>query len=162
MTSYEPERTSAYSEDLRWRMVWQREALQYGYEDIGSNLGSTVIRTVALFRATGTVSKKEYPKERAARTPAQLFVLNLVVQRPGIYLHEIQEELEEFVRVSVSLSTICRFLHTSGFTRQRLSTVAMLFFEGTVHLRCVSLLSRNVDETGADRRNSLRRYAYSL
>ena len=128
MTSYEPERTSAYSEDLRWRMVWQREALQYGYEDIGSNLGSTVS---GVFRATGTVSKKEYPKERAAReltTPAQLFVLNLVVQRPGIYLHEIQEELEEFVRVSVSLSTICRFLHTSGFTRQRLSTVAMLFF----------------------------------
>ena len=174
MTSYEPERTSAYSEDLRWRMVWQREALQYGYDNIGSNLGvdrSTVIRTVALFRATGTVSKKEYPKERAAReltTPAQLFVLNLVVQRPGIYLHEIQEELEEFVMVSVSLSTICRFLHTSGFTRQRLRTVALQqdSFLRQQFILDVSVYSPEMliflDETGADRRNSLRRYAYSL
>ena len=129
MTSCEPKRTRAYSEDLRWRMVWQREALQYSYEDIGSNLGvdrSTMIRTVSLFRTTGTVSKKEYPKDRAAReltSPAQLFILNLVVEKPGIYLHEIQEELEIFMMVIVSLSTICRFLYTSGFTRQRLRTL---------------------------------------
>ena len=79
MTSCEPKRTKAYSEDLRWRMVWQREGLHYTYEDIGSNLGvnkSTVIRTVSLFRTTGMVSKRMYSKRRAAReltTLAQLF-----------------------------------------------------------------------------------------
>lgn len=31
MTSYEPTRCTAYDEDLHWRMVWQREALGYGY-----------------------------------------------------------------------------------------------------------------------------------
>ena len=174
MTSYEPERTRAYSEDLRWRMVWQREVLQHGYDIIGSNLGvdrSTVIRNVALFRATGTVSKKKYPKERAAReltTPAQLFVLNLVVQRPGIYLHEIQEELEASLMVTVSLSTICRFLQTSGFTRQRLCTIALQQdrFLREQFILDISVYSPEmlifVDETGADRRNSLRKYAYSL
>ena len=174
MTSCEPKRTRAYSEDLRWRMVWQREALQYSYEDIGSNLGvdrSTVIRTVSLFRTTGTVSKKEYPKDRAAReltSPAQLFILNLVVEKSGIYLHEIQEELENFMMVIVSLSTICRFLYTSGFTRQRLRTVALQqdTFMREQFILDVSVYSPEVfifvDETGADRRNSLRKYAYSL
>ena len=116
MTSYEPERTIAYSEDLRWRMVWQIEVLQHCYDIIGSNLWvdrSTVIRTVALFHATGRVSKKiNIGKERAAReltTSAQLFVLNLVIQRPGIYVHEIQEELEASLMVTVSLSIVCWF-----------------------------------------------------
>ena len=76
MTSFEPFRTRAYSEDLRWRMVWHKEALQCSYKDIASNLGvdkSTVIRIISLFRATGTVDKRQYPKDRAAReltTPA--------------------------------------------------------------------------------------------
>ena len=53
--SYEPRRTNAYSEVLRWRMVWQREALAC---QIASNLGvdiSTVQRTVQLFLNSGSV-----------------------------------------------------------------------------------------------------------
>ena len=174
MTSFEPFRTRAYSEDLRWRMVWHKEALQCSYKDIASNLGvdkSTVIRIISLFRATGTVDKRQYPKDRAAReltTPAQLFVLNLVVQRPGIYLHEIQNELEAFLMVKISVSTICRFLHKGGFTRQRLRTVALQqdTFLREQFILDVSSFSPEMliflDETGADRRNSLRKYAYSL
>ena len=129
MTLFEARQTSAYGDDLRWRMVWQKEALKYSYEEVGSNLGvdrSTVVRVVELFRTTGKVSKRQYPKERAAReltAPGQLFILHLVVQRPGIYLHEVQKELEDFL-MNISVSTICRFLHASGFTHQRLRTVA--------------------------------------
>ena len=68
MTSIESARSSAYSEDIRWRMVWQTEAL-------------------------GRVTKRSYPKEKAHRkltTPAQLLILHLVCQTPGILLHEIQ------------------------------------------------------------------------
>ena len=108
-TSYEPKRSSAYSEDLRWRMVWQREALGHTYEQISKNLGvdsSTVQRTVALLNATGSVQKHAYPKERAFRklTPiAQLFILNLVLEKPGIYLHEIQRELEASLLLDISV-----------------------------------------------------------
>ena len=45
-TSCEPPRTSAYSEDLRWRMVWQSELPGYSQQTIAQNLGvdqSTVI-----------------------------------------------------------------------------------------------------------------------
>ena len=127
-----------------------------------------MIRNVALFRATGTVSKKKYPKERAAReltTPAQLFVLNLVVQRPGIYLQEIKEELEASLMVTVSLSTICRFLQTSGFTHQRLCTIALQqdHFLREQFILDVSVYSPEMlIFVDADRKNSLRKYAYSL
>ena len=44
------------------------------------------------FKNTGSVHKHPYPTDKAVRklTPtAQLFLLNLVVQNQGIYLHEI-------------------------------------------------------------------------
>ena len=49
--SCEPRRTSAYSEDLRWKMVYQREIRGLTYDSIAQNVGvdvSTVWRTVKL------------------------------------------------------------------------------------------------------------------
>ena len=40
--------------------------------------------------------KKPYPKNRASRkltAPVQLLILNLVMDNPGIYLHEIRDKL---------------------------------------------------------------------
>ena len=129
--SCEPGRSSAYSEDMRWRMVWQREALGYTYGQITQNLcvdKSTVSRTLELFYTTGSVSKRPYPKDKAFQKvtmPAQLLILQLVLDKPGIYLREIQKELETILLLEVRLSTICRFLQESGFTRQRLYTTAI-------------------------------------
>ena len=64
--SCEPTRKTAYSEDLRWRMVWQREVLGLTLERVASNLNvdvSTVHRTVKKFRESGSVSKKAYSSE---------------------------------------------------------------------------------------------------
>ena len=61
MASCEKGRTSAYSEDLRWRMVWQSQALSIPSATVAKNLGvdiSTVKRTVSLFQRTGQVGKK--------------------------------------------------------------------------------------------------------
>ena len=130
-TSCEPARTSAYSEDLRWRMVWQSELLGYSQQTIAQNLGvdqSTVSRTLRLFFTTGSVCKKRYPKERAFRkltTPCQLFIYHLVLERPGIYLLEIQRELLDLMLVDVNIATICRFLCHAGFSRQKLRHVAL-------------------------------------
>ena len=59
--SYEPQRISAYSEDMKWRMVWQTEAPGLQYSDVAANLGvdsATVCRTVTRFRESGTVQKR--------------------------------------------------------------------------------------------------------
>ena len=129
--SCEPRRASAYIKDLRFRMIWQKEALGLTYSQIADNLGvdkSTVQRTVTLFESTGSLKKRPYPKEKVRRklpSLAELFILDLVVQNPGIYLHEIQCELEQFLLIDVSVSTICKCLHKNGFTRQRLRMVAL-------------------------------------
>ena len=91
-TSSELERTSAYSNDLRWKMLYQKEALSLTFSVIASNLCvdvSTVKRVLKLFRESGSVTKKPYPKERSSRklTPVlQIFLLDLILSNPGIYL----------------------------------------------------------------------------
>ena len=173
-TSCEPARTSAYSEDLRWRMVWQSELLGYSQQTIAQNLGvdqSTVSRTLGLFYTTGSLCKKPYPKERAFRkltASCQLLIYHLVLQRPGIYLCEIQRELLDLLLVDVNISTICRSFHQTGFSRQKLRHVALQqdAFLREQYVIDVSLYNVDmfvfVDETGADRHNSLRKYGYSL
>ena len=54
----EPGRSKAYSNDITWRMVYQRCGLGLSYKQIGEQLNvdpSTVCRTVQLFEETGTV-----------------------------------------------------------------------------------------------------------
>jgi len=174
MTSYEPHRTSAYGEDLRWRMVWQKEGLQYSNGKITQNLGvdkSTVSRTLQLFYATGSVHKKCQRADKAFRKltdPAQLLILHLVIEKPGIYLKEIQEALLHTLLVEVVTSTIYMFLHTSGFTRQKLCLVAFQRDEFLRQKFIIDVLEYKpemlvfLDETGTDRRNAIRRYGYSM
>ena len=38
MASCEPTRCSAYSEDLRWQIVWQTEALRYTSDQVAKEL----------------------------------------------------------------------------------------------------------------------------
>ena len=174
MTSCEPARCSAYSNDLRWRMVWQTEALGLSNEQAAKNLGvdkSTVSRIRHKFLTSGSIEKKAYPKDKAYRkltSVAQLLVLHLVLQKPGVLLSEIQNELASVLMVDVDASTICRFLHASGFTRQKLRYVALQRDE---FLRQKFILDMSVyspdmliflDESGADRRNMLRKYGYSM
>ena len=171
-SSYEPRRASAYSEDLRWRMIWQREVLGYQSSQIAVNLGvdcSTVWRTVKLFRETGDVHKRTpstYPKRL---TPAAEFVIIFeVLKHPGLMLHELQAALVEQTGIAVSISTICRFLHRIGFTRQKLRIVAIQQddFLCSQFVSDVSIYQPEMliflDETGSDRRNSIRQYGYSL
>lgn len=112
MASCEKGRCSAYSEDIRWRIVWQREALDSSIGKIAKNLcvdESTVRRVLAIFYASGNISKMSYPTERAFRKltiPVQLFIMQLVVHNPGVFLHEIQSQLQDTLLVDVNISTI--------------------------------------------------------
>jgi len=68
---------------------------------------------MALFHATGHVCKKPYPTENANRKltiPGQLLVMQLVLDNPGIYLHEIQDKLAEFVHSIEEVGALVHFL----------------------------------------------------
>jgi hypothetical protein len=61
------------------------------------------------FHATGSVSKEQYPRNRAWRKltePAQLLILNSIVTKPGVHLEEIKKELISVLMVEVETSTI--------------------------------------------------------
>ena len=85
-------RSSAYSKDLQWKIIWHRLALEFPTKVVAKNLcieDSTMLRICQTFYSTGTIRKREYPVERAFRKltePAKYFILNLVLERPDIYL----------------------------------------------------------------------------
>ena len=80
----------------------------------------------------------------------------------------VATELLDTIGVSISLSTICRFLQKIGFTHQRLRLAALQqddFLRSQFALE-VTIYNQDMfiflDETGNDKWNSVRRYAYSL
>ena len=80
MTAYsiEPVRSFAYSEDLRWRMVYQREVLGLSYRKIAGNLNfdhSTVSRVVTRFQAIGDVTPTWQPGKRSDLTTTDELVI---------------------------------------------------------------------------------------
>ena len=115
MASCEPRRCSAYNDDLRWRVVWQRRTLGCSHDAIATNPNvdvSTVRGILDIFSATGTVSKKKYPTERAFRIitePVQLFILHLVLRKPGIYLREITAEVELTLGLDLTEGAVYKF-----------------------------------------------------
>ena len=82
-------------------------------------------------------------------------------------LHEIQAEIEHVTGVELAASTICQFLHNSGFSRQRMRLAASQRDEDLRAANASELCVYSsdmfifLDETGTDRRDALRRYAYS-
>ena len=171
--SAETHRCSAYHDDLRWRMIYQRESLGYTYQQIASNLNvdtTTVWRTVQLFHDTGVVSKRKYNKDnlpRKVNESVSLMILHVVLDHPGIYLREIQKQVEYLTGSSLSPSTICKVLHDQGFSRKKMQLIAR---QRDVALRAIYAAEMSVydadmfvflDETGSDRRNVLRKYGYS-
>ena len=120
----------------------------------------------------GSVQKRPYPKDvrpnRKLSNTVQQTILNTLLQRPGIYLSELK--LETFVcltGVHISVSSLCSFLHSANFTRQRMQIVAKQqakelreqFAVDVSLYECHMLVL--VDETGSDCRDALRKYGYS-
>ena len=97
MTSCEPLRGRAYGEDLRWRMIYQREMLGLTYQDIARNLNvdpSTVWRRVKQFREEGSATAKKSEGRCKMSELEQFATLESVLQNPSIYLREIQQHVE--------------------------------------------------------------------
>ena len=134
---------------------------------------STVRRIEKIFDQTGSVDFKPYPQShrdghKKLSQADEYFILQLVVEMPGIYLREIQHELWITNGTDVSEETVMRFLKTSGFTRKKLQHTAIqrsedararYFHEMGIYKADMLVF---VDESGTDRRDAMRRFGYSL
>ena len=138
--------------------------------DLLSMSERTVRRYLELFNQTGEVQpqpRKNGPS-RLLGDFEQVMLLRLIVETPGIYLHELRSELFNFFGVYVSESTICKTLRFMGCTRQAMRRVALqqsdilrAQFMATISMYDPRMLVW-LDESGCDRRNTIRKYAYSI
>ena len=97
----------------------------------------------------------------------QVILLRIITSNPGIYLSEVESKLFEKFGVHISLSTICRTLKYIGCTRQVIQRIALqrsderrAKFMAEVSMYDPRMLLW-IDESGCDRRNCLRKRAYS-
>ena len=163
----------AYSADLRWRIVWLHFLQNKSVKDIGRELyvsESSVERFIHLFRVTGDVLPK---KQRYGPLPIlnefeELTVLQTLLDKPGIYLREVQEELNDITGTWISCSTICRTAKKLGLSRQALRRIAIQLSDihRARHLSEMDEFKPEmyifIDETGSDQRNSIRKFGYGI
>jgi transposase len=99
----------------------------------------------------------------------ELYILGIIADNPGLYLHEITTRIKEATNVTVDASTVCRLLRRNGFTRkkivqtakQRCSEYRATFMANTFAYKKDMFVF--IDETGSDKRDhSIRRFGYAL
>ena len=162
-----------YSVDLRWRIVWAYLAHHTTPSELAGRFcvsERTVWRYIQLFQQTGDIEPRagrRGPKGLLGDYE-QVVILHTLLARPGIYLSEIQDELFNHFGVLVSVPTICRTLKQMGCTRQTMHHVAI---QRSDAMRAKFMAEISVydpamlvwlDETGCDRRNTTRKYGYSI
>ena len=110
----------------------------------------------------------EYGPSRLLGDFEQVMLLRLIVETPGIYLHELRSELFNFFGVYVNEITICKTLRFMGCTRQAMRRVALqqsdilrAQFMATISMYDPQMLVW-LDESGCDHHNTIRKYAYSI
>ncbi len=163
----------AYSLDLRWRIVWCYLAYQISptqLADVFCLSERTVRRYIDKFYHTGDVEPKQGGQGpmKLLGDYEQLVILQMILERPGIYLLELQNKLFLKFGVPVSVPTICRTLRFMGCTRQSMHHVAIqrsdilrARFMAEISIYDLEMLIW-LDETGCDRRHTVRKYGYSI
>ena len=115
----------SYSVDLRWRIIWMylvKKMSVTAISDLCCVSNINVRCYIDRFSQTGEVKPTEYQHgpSRLLGNDQQLVLLRIILQNPGLYLHEIQSELFAVYGQTVSIATICQTLHYMGCTRQAL------------------------------------------
>ena len=98
--------------------MYQYYGLQLSCNKIAQNINvdtSTVYRIIQRFDSSGDVSKKAHPRGHNHHLKRlteidEFSSLELVVEKPGISLKEIQAESSQTTGTEISVSSICRKL----------------------------------------------------
>ena len=174
-TSAEPGRTTAYSPDIGWRIVWQRVGMGHTFREIAARLQislGTAHRLYTRFAETGEVTpmirQGILPDMRKLDNLHELYIICLLAENPSLYLKEVCQKIHATTGITVSGSTVCRVLRRNGFTRKKMVQIA--------RQRCMEYRGAFIadilqyptdwlvflDETGCDNRDQIRKYGYSF
>ena len=112
MTSAEPSRRAPYSADLRWRVVWQKIAMELPYKRIAANLNIATGTAVNIYRRfcnTGGVKHTKQPQRlnlRVLTDNDELFIIGLVLDNPSLYLSEMRQLVLEVIGKGESINDL--------------------------------------------------------
>ena len=130
----------------------------------------SVQRYLSLFHSTGSMAPKDSTSGpgKILTEVEQFSILQLLIYNPSAFLHEIQAQLYDSTGKWIHASTICQTIHQNNFTHKKIQVIALqrsqearLQFMAEVSGYNPDMLIW-VDETGSDRRNNIRSYAYAL
>ena len=129
MTSAEPGCKAPYSNDLRWRIVWQRFGMELSLRQVAENLNislGTAYNICKLFESTGSVDNctSMIAHNRLFNNEQELWIMGLLADTASLYLGEIFQKVYHMFNIEVSPSTICRLIHRHGFTRKKIQQIA--------------------------------------
>ena len=158
----EPGRRKSYADDLRWRIVWLKKVRELSNRTVSRLLSvspSTVSRIVERFNRIGEVAVSiRTHAGRALDSYSEYRLLQLVCEKPTIYLREILSVLREETGMELSEATICRALKRFGYTHKKVRFVARqrsdllrAEYKADISAFHPSMLVF-VDETGCDKR----------
>ncbi len=84
-------------------------------------------RYIRLFRGTGDVLPQiqHHGPLPILSEFEELTVLQTLLDKPGVYLREVQEELHDITGSWISCSTICRTAKKLGLSRQKMRCIAI-------------------------------------
>ena len=88
----------------------------------------TAHRLYTRYINTGDVSPKKQPARPDCRKVDdlhELYIIGLIHENPAIYLHEICSKVYETTGMLVSRATVCQVLRRNGFSRKKLTKVAL-------------------------------------
>lgn len=120
---------AAYSEDLRWRVVWHKFPLMKSDEEIACELflsPRTVMRICHKFVMTGSVLAYKDGRPVGTTTLHQheeYILLEAIVNEPATRLHQLATTIQEQTGSEFDISTLCRALHRLGFTNKKVSGI---------------------------------------
>jgi len=162
----------SYSNDLRWRIILHNIFLGIPADAVAETFfisERSVLRYAERFRVTGQVEKSVRHNgcySKLSESDKYLLV-DLVLSSPGIYLRELQVELQKAGSL-IDISTICRTIKKMGLSRQKITHVALQQSE-FLRVEFIAEMAAFdpamilwIDETGCDRRNALRHYGYGI
>ena len=160
------------SVDLRWRIIWMFFYRDMSYDRIAEALfvTSSVRRIVKLYNITGDVlpQPQQHGPCRLLKEEEETAIMEILVETPGVYLDEVQNELYRRSSVLVSLATICKTIRRLGFTRKVISHIVQAQDElkRWEFIKEMSYMDPEMiiwlDKTGSDQRQSLRKCGYHL
>ena len=131
--SAEPGRKTAYSNDLRWRIVYQGIAmnLRMPLVKIAQNVAVSTVHPYIPIEESGTLdplSPRKWLDCRRLDLRSELHVVGVILENPSMYQGELCLEVMQVFGIEISPSTVCRTLRRYGLTRKRLRQFALQRF----------------------------------